>query len=476
MKKLRVVLGIVVGIVLIGVIAIWVLANPNRHRELIQAQMEKQLGRKVTLGEMSLGLLPLRFQVMNPVIAEDSGIRPEPPFVRAEKLDIRIGLLPLIRGNVQVDSLELQRPSVELVKTAQGTWNFSSLGAGSTASPSPSAGSPSTTEFSLRRLAIRDGQIGITDLQQKGTRSGYDHIDLTVMDYSAGKPFSFDLAAQIPGEGTQEIRLKGTAGPVSEKSPADTPFHGALNLSGVGIEGLMSFLDSKDFPRVRGKLSSQREVTSESGAVESNGKLKFEGAKINDLDVGYPIGLDYKLSAGVANGLVNIESSTLQLGSTPLSMAGTINTATVPANIDLKVKAGNVSIAEIARLASAFGVAFAPGTTVAGRVSADIGAKGRTDAPTVTGSIAGRDLQISGKDIPQPVQVQAIDLALSPTAIRSNEFNATTGKTTVTGQFSLLQYASNSPSIELALRAPNATLPEIQSIAKAYGVTGLNQI
>src|SRR5262245_12914907 len=186
MKKLRVVLGIVVGIVLIGVIAIWVLANPNRHRESIQAQMEKQLGRKVTLGQMSLGLLPLRFQVMNPVIAEDPGIRQEPPFVRAEKLDIRIGLLPLVRGNVQVDSLELQRPSVELIKTRQGTWNFSSVGAGTASTTSTTAPGPaSAAGFSLQRLAIRDGQIGITDLQQRGTRTGYDHIDLTVLDYSA---------------------------------------------------------------------------------------------------------------------------------------------------------------------------------------------------------------------------------------------------------------------------------------------------
>src|SRR5262245_19973575 len=192
MKKLRVVLGIVVGIVLIGVIAIWVLANPNRHRELIQAQMEKQLGRKVTLGEMSLGLLPLRFQVMNPVIAEDPRVRQEPPFIRAEKLDIRIGVLPLLRGNIQLDSLELQRPSVELVKTAQGTWNFSTVGAGTTPPvPSASSGPASPAGFSLQRLAIRDGQIGITDLQQKGSRTGYDHIDLTLLDYSAGKPFSF---------------------------------------------------------------------------------------------------------------------------------------------------------------------------------------------------------------------------------------------------------------------------------------------
>src|SRR5262245_19894617 len=200
MKKLRVILGILGVVVLLGVVGLWVLANPNRHRGFIQAQMEKQLGRKVTLGQMSLGFLPLRFQVMNPVIAEDPQVRPEPPFIRAEKLDIRIGLLPLIGGNIRVDSLELQRPSVELVKTAQGTWNYTSIGSGAAAGePSGSAGT-SGAGVALQRLAIRDGQIGITDLQQRGPRSAYDHIDLTLLDYSAGKPFSFDLAAHLPGE------------------------------------------------------------------------------------------------------------------------------------------------------------------------------------------------------------------------------------------------------------------------------------
>jgi hypothetical protein len=69
-----------------------------------------------------------------------------------------------------------------------------------------------------------------------------------------------------------------------------------------------------------------------------------------------------------------------------------------------------------------------------------------------------------------------VNLALSPTAIQSDEFKATSGKSTVVGQFALLQYASNSPSVDLKVRAPEATLPEIQAIAKAYGVSGLDQI
>ena len=74
MRRLFRAAGIVVGILALALAGVWLLANPNRHREIIQAQIEKQLGRKVTLGEMSLGFMPLRFQVANPVISEDPGI------------------------------------------------------------------------------------------------------------------------------------------------------------------------------------------------------------------------------------------------------------------------------------------------------------------------------------------------------------------------------------------------------------------
>src|SRR5207244_8664113 len=108
-------------------------------------------------------------------------------------------------------------------------------------------------------------------------------------------------------------------------------------------------------------------------------------------------------------------------------------------------KAGYVSIAEIARLWSALGVAFAPGTAVTGRINADLQARGSIDRPALTGVVTGRDLKISGKDIPQPVEVKELHLGLTPAEIRSNEFNATSGKTTLTGQFAVRQSTSRTP-------------------------------
>src|SRR5262249_21749553 len=160
------------------------------------------------------------------------------------------------------------------------------------------------------------------------------------------------------------------------------------------------------------------------GNVSTAGTLKFDRAQFNGVDLGYPITVDYDLVANLADGLFTINNANVQLGSTPLTLAGSIHTNTTPSTLDLSVKSGDISVAEIARLASAFGIAFSPGTNVAGRVRTDVHAKGPASSPSLSGTVAAQNLQLSGKDIPQPVEVKALNLKLSPTEIRADEFQA----------------------------------------------------
>jgi hypothetical protein len=83
---------------------------------------------------------------------------------------------------------------------------------------------------------------------------------------------------------------------------------------------------------------------------------------------------------------------------------------------------------------------------------------------------------MTGKDVPQPVQVPAINLALTPAEVRSNNFNVTSAGTTVNTQFTMRQYTSPNPIIDATLKAPNAQLPALLSMAKAYGVTSLDKV
>lgn len=481
MRRIVLAFGMLALLIVLAAAAVWLLADINQYRGPIQAQLERQLQRKVSLGKMTLGLVPFRFRVEDPVIGEAPGFGDQSPFIRADELDMRVGLLSWLRGNIIVDSLELQRPVVQLVKNKQGQWNFSSLGAAPAAAADTPPGSPGSQPaargtFTLTRVVVRDGQATVTDLQQ-GQRSGavYEHIDLTLRDYAAGRPFSFELSARTQGERAGELHLNGVAGPVLESEPANTPFRGTLALKEVGIDGLNKLLNTQ-LPAQAGSVSGTSQIESKAGALTAAGNLKIDRARFNGVDLGYPITADYNLASRLAEGILTISGAKIQLGPTPLSLAGSVDTNKTPVGLNLNIKSGDVSIAEIARLASAFGVAFAPGTTVAGRVRADVTVRGSAANPSLTGTIAGRELKVSGKDIPQPVDVKAVDLALTPTEIRSNEFNATSGKTTVTASFAVRQYASKSRLLDLRLRTPAATLPEVQSIAKAYGMTGLDQI
>src|SRR5579859_7540863 len=139
--------------------------------------------------------------------------------------------------------------------------------------------------------------------------------------------------------------------------------------------------------------------------------------------------------------------------------------------IDLRLTASNASIAEAARLASAFGVAFNQGMDVNGKIDADIQARGDASKPAMNGHLDAHELVISGKDLPQPVKIGSVNLILTSDTIRSNDFTASTGSTSVTVNFSLAHYTTPNSVIDASLRAPNARIGEILNIAKAYGVS-----
>jgi AsmA protein len=494
MRKVLLVLGIVIGILVIGIGLFAATFDVNRYHDRIQSELENRLGRKVSLGQMHLGLFPPRFRVQDLAIADDPRFNDLRPFVQTQELDVSLKLLPLLDKSVEIDSLNLTQPRVELIRNREGVWNFASLGSSPASSPPnpasvPSAGSnqpretskasgaPSSPEqqLSLSKLAIQDGQIAVTD-QKKENRSVYDHIDVTLQDFAPNQPFSLDVAAHLPGTGAQEIRLQGKGGPIAQNQPAATPFQGTLSLKQVTIAGFQQFLNSPALANTDGVLSGETKLSSEAGKLSASGQSTAQNLKVHGTELGYPVAADYDISDDVAADLLTIRSTTIKLGSMPLGISGTVNSAATPAKLDLNLKAASVSIAEAVKLAAASGIAFSPGITVNGWVSADIQARGDADRPALSGTINGRDLEASGKELARPVQVKAVNLTLTPEAVRSDNFNVTSGGTTVATQFAVRQYTAKSPVVDATLRAPNAGLPELLSMAKAYGVTALDRV
>ncbi|HMC32408.1 MAG TPA: AsmA family protein, partial [Candidatus Angelobacter sp.] len=512
MRKLGIAILVIVVLLVAAALIVPHLININQYHGKIQAELQKHLGRQVSLGNMRLSLFPPSFQVENATIAEDQRFNTSRPFATADKLAISVKFWPLLHKEVEVKSLELDRPHIELVRDAQGAWNFATLGqepkpaptqtAPSSAknapqpapaaksAPQPSAGTksapqpaPSTTtgtepkqpagEFSLANLFINDGQIAVTDLQKHQSRAIYDHIDLTLNDFAPDQQFSLKLTAHLPGAGKQTLMLEGKGGPIKEADMLNTPFDGTLRLDQVSTGAAQKFLNSQSLNGIDAIVSGDAKVKNSSGKLASNGTIRLENARIHNVNVGYPITLDYDVADDLTNDLIQIHKGNLKLGATPVTIAGTINSKPNPSQIDLKLTAANASIAEAARLASAFGVAFGQGTDVKGTVNADIQARGAMDKPAMNGQLSARNLEISGKELPQAVRVNEIALTLTPDAIRSNDFAATAGSTTVNVNFALANYSAANSTINAALRAPNARIGEIINIAKAAGVSAV---
>jgi AsmA protein len=484
MRKLWITIAIVVVLLVAAALIVPHLIDVNQYHSQIQAQMEKRLGRQVSLGNMGLSMFPPSFVVENATISEDPHFASGLPFATADKLAISVKFWPLLRKELDVKSLELVHPRIELVRNAQGVWNFATLGQES--KPTPAQRTPTTTtgpegkqsagQLTLANLFINDGQVAITDLQKHQSRAVYDHIDLNVTDFAPDQQFNMKLTAHLPGAGKQAIWLEGKGGPIKDADLLNTPFDGALRLDQVSTGAAQKFLNSQALNGIDAVITGDAKVKNSSGKLASSGTIRMENARIHNVNVGYPIALDYDIADDLTTDILQVHKGNLKLGSTPITIAGTINTRPTPAQIDLKLTAANASIAEAARLASAFGVAFGQGMDVKGQVNADIQARGAIDKPAMNGQISARNLDISGKELPQPVRVNEIALTLTPETIHSNDFAATTGSTSVNGNFTLTQYSGPNGAINASLRAPNAKLGEIINIAQAAGISALEGV
>src|SRR5262245_56520816 len=194
--KIAIAVGAIVLLVLVAALALPLLLDVNQYRELIQRKAEGAIGRRVTLGHMSLSVFP------------SAGIRIEQPEVEgllaARSLTVGVRLLPLITGGgIQLRKVVLERPEVTLSRGADGAWSLPSQAG--TGAPSGGGAEASSTSFSLSRLEVTEGLVHIK-AQRAGGRGGDLSLDVGVnltgsLSRSASGEMSSSVQGRLEGEG-----------------------------------------------------------------------------------------------------------------------------------------------------------------------------------------------------------------------------------------------------------------------------------
>ncbi|MEO8662736.1 MAG: AsmA family protein [Bryobacteraceae bacterium] len=281
MKKALIGLGVVVAL-LAGVAVLLLTLDVNQFKPQIEAQLQKSLKRSVSLGTISLKLIPLALRIENVTIGESPALRSARPFVTAREIQVRAGLMALLQKKVDVQSLVLVEPAVELIRSERGAWNFSDMGGGDSKSGSTGGGS-----LGLDRLEISDGKLAVTDLEARSPRTVYDHIDMTLSGYAPGQKFDLDAKLRLPGSGS--VSVTGTGGPVPS-----TAFTGTVKATDVSLAGVRGLLGT-------GKLDADATINAEAklsavgDATNIEGTLTAKDVRYGDMKMGQTVDVAYRV-------------------------------------------------------------------------------------------------------------------------------------------------------------------------------------
>ena len=101
--------------------------NVNRYRGRVAGAISRALGREVTVSNIELKLLPRPGIVLYNFVAADDPSYGAEPMLRADQVTAYLRLTSLWRGRLEIGTLDLDNPSLNLVRRSDSHWNIEEL-------------------------------------------------------------------------------------------------------------------------------------------------------------------------------------------------------------------------------------------------------------------------------------------------------------------------------------------------------------
>jgi len=183
-KPVRV-LVIVLAVLLVLVAAVKIFLPAEKIRDLALAQARERLGREVTVDGVSVSLKGgLGVRLTDLAVHNPDGF-PGDPFLQAGSFDLKLALGPLLKKQVQITRLVLDRPALNLAVDSDGNNNFTfaqpeseaAAGGGSESGSDESA----PLAVTIPTLTVSNGSVVYADARAANTGVGRVQVnDLSV--------------------------------------------------------------------------------------------------------------------------------------------------------------------------------------------------------------------------------------------------------------------------------------------------------
>jgi len=396
MKRLLVISGIIVGVLLLIIIAVPLFINVDSFRPDLEKKLSAALNRQVHIGKLDASLLSGGASASDITVADDPAFN-KGPFLKAASVKVGVQLMPLIFSKqLKVTSLTIEKPDITLLKNAAGKWNYSTLGAtAQKTAPEPSGKAP---DVSVDKFEIAGGtvRVGHSGGHSAGKESVYQNVNLVAHNISATSAMPFTLSADMPGGGT--LNLEGQAGPLNPTDAAKSPLDAKITLKHADLAAT-GFVDPSS--GVGGILDFDGQVKSDGRKLHSEGKAKAADLRVvkGGQPAKQPVSLDYKSDYALDSDTGTINAN-LHTGNSLTNASGTLSARGEDTLANLKIVGKNMAVNDVTGLLPAFGVVLPSGASLqGGNINMDLNATGPLDRLVINGPLKIEGTHLSGYNL-----------------------------------------------------------------------------
>ncbi len=405
MKRALKIIGIVAGILLVIIIALPFVVNVNSFRAKLESELTTTLGREVKVGNLGLSILSGSVSAEELSIADDPAFGKN-PFIRAKALNVGVEVMPLVFSrSLHVTDLTLDRPEIVLLQSASGKWNFSGLGGNTNSKPasagrakSSSPSSPGAQEspssLSISKLKVKDGRVSVGRANSSAKPHVYDHVNVTVRDFSFASQFPFTLSTDLPGGG--QLKLDGKAGPIHSSDAALTPLEAQINVKRLDLAA-SGFADPSS--GIGGLADFDGTLNSDGRQVRTHGTLKADKLKLADkgAPAGRPVELKYATQYDLEKRSGALTQGDISIGKALAKLNGTYQMQGEQTLLNMKLNAQGMPVDDLEAMLPALGVILPSGSSLkGGTLSTDLRIAGSAAKPVITGPIRLADTRLAG--------------------------------------------------------------------------------
>ena len=212
---IKLILGLgVLGIIAIGAVAITlVYLDPNDYKDTIASKVKAETGRDLRIdGNIGLTFYPwLGLDVEGVSLSNAKGFG-ETPFLQTKTIKVRAKLMPLLRKELEMDTLVLHGATINLAKNADGVTNWDDMIKPKAAEPASSNEGMPLAALVLGGIDIKNANIHWHDMQQKVEYKISD-ANIATGELKLGEPI--DITASLNASASKPalssaIQFKGT--------------------------------------------------------------------------------------------------------------------------------------------------------------------------------------------------------------------------------------------------------------------------